>query len=102
MSSSSSSSRSSSIEGGSNNTSNGNTSKDNSPNPSIPVMATPDNSLNVAAELKSLNNEIRAKIVSDALKASAIGASTGLALSFLLFRRTYTSEIEIIDSNLCR
>lgn len=38
-------------------------------------------------KLTSLHNQVRAKILSDTLKGSLIGISTGAALSFLLFRR---------------
>lgn len=43
----------------------------------------------VAEELKNLNNQIRAKIISDALKMGGIGVLTGAAFSFLIFRRTW-------------
>ena len=43
--------------------------------------------LSVAEDLRTLNNQIRAKIVSDALKKGAIGAISGAAFSFLIFRR---------------
>lgn len=38
-------------------------------------------------KLTSLHNQVRAKILSDTLKGSLIGITTGAALSFLLFRR---------------
>ena len=41
----------------------------------------------MAEDLRTLNNQIRAKIVSDALKKGAIGAISGAAFSFLIFRR---------------
>lgn len=53
---------------------------------SEPVSPTPISN-SIADELRNLNNQIRAKIVSDALKKGAVGAMTGAALSFLIFRR---------------
>ena len=50
---------------------------------SIPLAPTPS----VADDLRNLNNQIRAKIVSDALKKGGIGALTGAAFSFLIFKR---------------
>lgn len=51
----------------------------------------PDNTTTgIADELRNLNNQLRAKIVSDALKKGTIGALTGAAFSFLLFKRTIT------------
>jgi hypothetical protein len=41
----------------------------------------------VADDLRNLNNQIRAKIVSDALKKGGIGVLTGAAFSFLIFKR---------------
>lgn len=54
--------------------------------PTIPPPLSPQ-SQTVADNLKKINNQIRAKIVSDALKKSAIGAVAGAAFSFLIFRR---------------
>lgn len=56
----------------------------------------------VADNLKSLNNQIRAKIVSDALKKGSIGAVTGAALSFLIFRRNQTINYAHNCNILCR
>ena len=61
-------------------------SEPNIPNP-VPLPAS-----SVAADLKNLNNQIRAKIVSDALKKGVIGALTGAAFSFLVFKRKYASN----------
>lgn len=44
-------------------------------------------SSSVVDDLKNLNNQIRAKIVSDSIKKGAIGAISGAAFSFLIFRR---------------
>lgn len=52
-------------------------------NQSEPVSPTPS----IADDLRNLNNQIRAKIVSDALKKGFLGAITGAAFSFLIFRR---------------
>lgn len=54
-------------------------------NQSEPVSPTPV-AISIADELRNLNNQIRAKIVSDALKKCVIGAMTGAAFSFLIFR----------------
>lgn len=54
--------------------------------PSIPTTSTPPTP-SVADDLRNLNNQIRAKIVSDALKKGGIGALTGAAFSFLIFKR---------------
>lgn len=41
----------------------------------------------VADSLRTLNNQVRAKIVSDSIKKGLIGAATGAAFSFTIFRR---------------
>lgn len=46
----------------------------------------------VADDLRNLNNQMRAKIVSDALKKGAIGAMSGAAFSLLIFRRNQPSD----------
>ena len=45
-------------------------------------------SLSVADDLRNLNNQLRAKIVSDTLKKGAIGVLVGTAFSLLIFKRT--------------
>ena len=52
----------------------------------VPVSPVPA-ATSVADDLRNLNNQVRAKIVSDALKKGAIGAMTGAAFSFLIFKR---------------
>ena len=54
----------------------------------------------IADELRNLNNQIRAKIVSDALKKGAIGAMTGAAFSFLIFKRKQTLHLMSFCPNL--
>lgn len=56
--------------------------------PNIPTSINPPTP-SIAEDLKNLNNQIRAKIVSDALKKGGIGALTGAAFSFLIFRSKY-------------
>ena len=46
----------------------------------------PTNNPSVVDDLKLLNNQVRAKIVSDALKKGIIGTLTGAALSFVIFK----------------
>ena len=55
--------------------------------PTTPTPSTTNPSVAVADDLRNLNNQIRAKIVSDALKKGGIGALTGAAFSFLIFKR---------------
>ena len=43
----------------------------------------------VVDELKLLNNQVRAKIVSDALRKGLIGALTGAAFSFVIFKSNF-------------
>lgn len=81
---------------GSSSTNTGTSSNDNtSPTPSnsttntttTTVTTSNSNSTSIAPKLSSLHNQVRAQILSDTLKSSLIGLTTGAALSFLLFRR---------------
>lgn len=56
----------------------------------IPATTSASAVPSVADDLRNLNNQIRAKIVSDALKKGGIGALTGAAFSFLIFKRKIT------------
>ena len=55
-------------------------------------------STSVADDLRNLNNQLRAKIVSDALKKGAIGAVTGAAFSFLIFKRKQYHHLNEIST----
>lgn len=57
---------------------------------------TEESSHGVAGDLRNLNNQVRAKIVSDALKNATIGAISGAALSFLIFRRKHPFIMPLI------
>ena len=58
-----------------------------------PVCLTPS----IADDLRNLNNQLRAKIVSDALRKSAIGAAAGAAFSFIIFKRMQTLNFALIS-----
>lgn len=51
----------------------------------------------VVNDLKNLNNQMRAKIVSDALKKATVGAMSGAAFSLLIFRRKQTYVVQSVS-----
>jgi hypothetical protein len=62
------------------------TSTSNSNSNSTSTSTSNSNST-LSSQLISINNQLRAQLLSSALKSSLLGASCGIGLSFLLFRR---------------
>lgn len=56
----------------------------------IPALSTQSS---VPSQLTAINNQLRAQLLSSALKSSLLGASCGLGLSFLLFRRKQSKQV---------
>ena len=50
-------------------------------------------SFDVADALTNLKHEMRAKIVSEALKKSAIGAAVGITLSLTIFKSNWNPQV---------